>query len=172
MFNAITHSGIWVTDQDEAVDFYVGKLGLEVHTDVQADLRHRPLGLAQQRHRALQPAPLQVAVRRLSERLLERADEVRLGGQRDPRQSRDVERLVVGTVHLVASPQHAAAGGVDPDHARDLSARSTAARACDVGALLAAVRAEALDGPPLTVGVVGAARARHRAEPLGTVGRA
>ncbi len=36
MFNAITHSAIYVLDQDEALDFYVGKLGLEVHTD--ADL--------------------------------------------------------------------------------------------------------------------------------------
>src|SRR5687768_12683307 len=34
MFNAITHSQIYVLDQDEAVDFYVGKLGLEVNTDV------------------------------------------------------------------------------------------------------------------------------------------
>jgi catechol 2,3-dioxygenase-like lactoylglutathione lyase family enzyme len=34
MFNAITHSQIYVLDQDEALDFYVGKLGLEVHTDV------------------------------------------------------------------------------------------------------------------------------------------
>jgi catechol 2,3-dioxygenase-like lactoylglutathione lyase family enzyme len=36
MLNAITHSQIYVLDQDEAVDFYVGKLGLELHTD--ADL--------------------------------------------------------------------------------------------------------------------------------------
>ncbi len=34
MFNQITHSHIWVTDQDEALDFYVGKLGLEVRADV------------------------------------------------------------------------------------------------------------------------------------------
>ncbi|MGW1692636.1 VOC family protein [Streptomyces sp. NPDC002399] len=34
MFNAITHSQIYVLDQDEALDFYVGKLGLEVNTDV------------------------------------------------------------------------------------------------------------------------------------------
>ncbi|MEU8530714.1 MULTISPECIES: VOC family protein [Streptomyces] len=34
MFNAITHSQIFVLDQDEALDFYVGKLGLEVNTDV------------------------------------------------------------------------------------------------------------------------------------------
>jgi catechol 2,3-dioxygenase-like lactoylglutathione lyase family enzyme len=36
MINAITHSAIYVLDQDEAVEFYVGKLGLELHTD--ADL--------------------------------------------------------------------------------------------------------------------------------------
>ena len=34
MFTAITHSQIFVLDQDEALDFYVGKLGLEVNTDV------------------------------------------------------------------------------------------------------------------------------------------
>jgi len=34
MLNAITHSGIFVLDQDEALDFYVGKLGLEVASDV------------------------------------------------------------------------------------------------------------------------------------------
>ncbi len=34
MFNAITHSAIYVLDQDEALDFYVGKLGLEVASDV------------------------------------------------------------------------------------------------------------------------------------------
>ena len=30
----ITHSSIFVLDQDEALEFYVGKLGLEVNTDV------------------------------------------------------------------------------------------------------------------------------------------
>jgi catechol 2,3-dioxygenase-like lactoylglutathione lyase family enzyme len=34
MFNAITHSQIFVLDQDQALDFYVGKLGLEVAADV------------------------------------------------------------------------------------------------------------------------------------------
>ena len=34
MFNAITHSAIFVLDQDEALEFYVGKLGLEVRNDV------------------------------------------------------------------------------------------------------------------------------------------
>ena len=34
MFKNINVSQIFVLDQDEALDFYVGKLGLEVHTDV------------------------------------------------------------------------------------------------------------------------------------------
>lgn len=34
MFNHITHSQIYVLDQDQALDFYVGKLGLEVGNDV------------------------------------------------------------------------------------------------------------------------------------------
>jgi catechol 2,3-dioxygenase-like lactoylglutathione lyase family enzyme len=34
MFNRITHSAIYVLDQDEAIDFYCGKLGLEVEADV------------------------------------------------------------------------------------------------------------------------------------------
>ena len=36
MLIQLTHSQIYVLDQDAALDFYVGKLGLEVHTD--ADL--------------------------------------------------------------------------------------------------------------------------------------
>ena len=36
MLNRITHTFIYVLDQDEALDFYVGKLGMTVHTD--ADL--------------------------------------------------------------------------------------------------------------------------------------
>jgi catechol 2,3-dioxygenase-like lactoylglutathione lyase family enzyme len=38
MLNALTHSSIWVLDQDEAIDFYVGKLGLEVHSDVDMEI--------------------------------------------------------------------------------------------------------------------------------------
>ncbi|MGH9209076.1 MAG: VOC family protein [Acidimicrobiales bacterium] len=34
MFNSISHSSIYVLDQDEALEFYVGKLGLEVSADV------------------------------------------------------------------------------------------------------------------------------------------
>ena len=38
MLTAITHSQIYVLDQDEALDFYVGKLGLEVSSDVDLGL--------------------------------------------------------------------------------------------------------------------------------------
>ncbi len=34
MLNNLTLSHIWVFDQDEALDFYVGKLGLEVGNDI------------------------------------------------------------------------------------------------------------------------------------------
>jgi predicted enzyme related to lactoylglutathione lyase len=34
MFNAIRISSLYVLDQDEALEFYVGTLGLEVHSDV------------------------------------------------------------------------------------------------------------------------------------------
>jgi predicted enzyme related to lactoylglutathione lyase len=34
MFKTIAHHGIFVLDQDEALDFYVGKLGFEVADDV------------------------------------------------------------------------------------------------------------------------------------------
>jgi catechol 2,3-dioxygenase-like lactoylglutathione lyase family enzyme len=32
-FNALTHAHIWVLDHQQALDFYVGKLGLEVKAD-------------------------------------------------------------------------------------------------------------------------------------------
>lgn len=34
MINGINMSHVWVFDQDEALDFYVGKLGIEVSADV------------------------------------------------------------------------------------------------------------------------------------------
>ena len=34
MVNAITGYNVWVTDQDAALEFYVGKLGLEVTADI------------------------------------------------------------------------------------------------------------------------------------------
>src|SRR3954470_5295781 len=63
--------------------------------DLEADVAHRAVRLAQQEHRALDAAALEVAVRRLAERRAERADEVRLGDGGEPRQRRDVERARV-----------------------------------------------------------------------------
>lgn len=34
MFSHITHSAVFVLDQDEALEFYVGKLGMEVSADI------------------------------------------------------------------------------------------------------------------------------------------
>lgn len=34
MLTSITHSNVWVLDQEEALAFYVGKLGMEVKQDV------------------------------------------------------------------------------------------------------------------------------------------
>src|SRR4051812_6279731 len=75
---------------------------------VEADLGHTAIGLAQQVHRPLDPAPLQVAMRRLAERLLERAAEMRLAHQRDAGGARDVERPGVVAVHRVASAEQPA----------------------------------------------------------------
>jgi catechol 2,3-dioxygenase-like lactoylglutathione lyase family enzyme len=38
MLDSLTHTQVWVLDQDEALDFYVGKLGLEVHTDADMEV--------------------------------------------------------------------------------------------------------------------------------------
>ena len=37
MFDSISHFTLWVTDQDQALEFYVGKLGFEVSSDAQLD---------------------------------------------------------------------------------------------------------------------------------------
>jgi catechol 2,3-dioxygenase-like lactoylglutathione lyase family enzyme len=34
MITSITHTGVWVHDLDEALDFYTGKLGFEVRADI------------------------------------------------------------------------------------------------------------------------------------------
>jgi catechol 2,3-dioxygenase-like lactoylglutathione lyase family enzyme len=38
MLDSLTHTQVWVFDQDEALAFYVDKLGLEVHTDSDIDV--------------------------------------------------------------------------------------------------------------------------------------
>jgi catechol 2,3-dioxygenase-like lactoylglutathione lyase family enzyme len=54
MFNAITHTQVWVLDQDEAIDFYVGKLGFEIHTDAQLEsMRFLTINVPGQREREI-----------------------------------------------------------------------------------------------------------------------
>src|SRR2546425_4927829 len=87
-----------------------------VEADVEADLGHRPVRLAQELHRPLDAATLQVAVRGLPERRAELAAEVRGRDMRRAGERRDVERLRERPVHRVAAPQHSAASV--PDGAR------------------------------------------------------
>ena len=98
-----------------------------VESDVEADLGHGTVGLAQQLHRTLHPAALQVAVRRLAKRRPELAAEVRRRDVRDARERRHVERLRKRTVHRVASPQHPAVALLDG--ARHLLKPTTCPRA-------------------------------------------
>lgn len=76
--------------------------------DVEADVRDATLGLAQQEHRTLDPASLQIPVWRLAEHFPEAAAEVGRRDMRDGRDGPDVEWLGVGTVHRVAGPEQAA----------------------------------------------------------------
>ena len=64
-----------------------------VEADVEADLGHRPIGLAQQLHRPLDAATLQVPVRRLAECRPELTAEMCRRDVGHPRERRNVERL-------------------------------------------------------------------------------
>jgi hypothetical protein len=86
------------------------------------NVRDAAIALAQQEHRALDAAALQVAVRRLAERRAEGADEVRLGHVGDGGQRAHVERLRVRAVHRVARPQQASV--LVLDRAAHLSVRT------------------------------------------------
>ena len=58
MLNAITQSQIYVLDQDEALDFYVGKLGLEVNTDIDLGfMRWLTVNVPGQSHQILLEVP-------------------------------------------------------------------------------------------------------------------
>src|ERR1700736_165534 len=91
--------------------------------DVEADVRHGSVGLAQHEHRSLDTPPLEIAVRRLSECRFEGPDEVRFGNAGDPRQVRDVERLRVLAVHGVSCPEHAAVDLLDRPTHRPITCR-------------------------------------------------
>src|SRR4029077_16361818 len=97
--------------------------------DVEADVGDAAVALAQEEHRAFDPAALEVAMRGLAERRAEGPDEVRLGDVGDPGQRGDVERLGIAAVHRVARAEHpavpllgGAAHGGSPAKAGALSA--------------------------------------------------
>jgi catechol 2,3-dioxygenase-like lactoylglutathione lyase family enzyme len=59
MFDRVTHFSVWVTDQDQALEFYVGKLGLEVHTDLKLEfMRWLTVTVPGDRHQQIILAPL------------------------------------------------------------------------------------------------------------------
>jgi catechol 2,3-dioxygenase-like lactoylglutathione lyase family enzyme len=63
MFTGVSHYTIWVTDQDEALDFYVGRLGLETRADIQLDfMRWLTVGVPGQADLEIILAPLQPPV--------------------------------------------------------------------------------------------------------------
>jgi len=75
---------------------------------VEADVGDAALGLAQEEHRPLDAATLEVAVRCLAEGGSEGADEVRLRDVGGPGEAWDVQRLRVAAVHRVPGAQEAA----------------------------------------------------------------
>src|SRR5437764_8788320 len=97
--------GRWVADdllERPAEGAYAGEAHLE------ADLSDAPIGLAQEKHRPLDPSPLQVAVWCLPEGGAEGANEVRLRAVADPGQGANIERLGEVAIHRVARAEHAA----------------------------------------------------------------
>src|SRR4029078_12261510 len=88
----------------------------------EADVGDAAVGFAQEEHRALDPSPLQVPVRRLAENGAEAAAEMRLGDVRHGGHGADIERLGVGAVHGVAGAKEAAIHVLDfPAHRATLS---------------------------------------------------
>jgi len=79
-----------------------------VEADVEADVGDAAIRGTQQKHRALDAAALQIAVRRLAEGLAKPADEVRLRDARDLCEARDAQRLGKRPVHRIPRAQHAA----------------------------------------------------------------
>ena len=77
-------------------------------TDIEANLRHRTIGFAQQLHRPLHPSALKVPMRGLAERGPELAAEVSRRDVSDACERRYIERLGERPVHRVSGPQHPA----------------------------------------------------------------
>src|SRR5215472_4813898 len=81
--------------------------------DIEAYVRDAAVALAQQEHRALDPAALEVAMRRLAERRAKGPDEVRLRDAGDAGERGDVERPGVCAIHRVARAEQPAVALLD-----------------------------------------------------------
>src|SRR5438874_2930431 len=86
----LTVPGWWLAD-DVAKDPAEGAQAGEPH--IEADVRHAPVGRAQQEHGSFDPPALEVAVWRLAKGGAEGADEVRFRGVGNPGERRQVERV-------------------------------------------------------------------------------
>ena len=78
--------------------------------DGEADVRHRVVGVPEQRCGPLEPPRQQVLVRRLAERAAELTAEVGRGEVGGLRERRDVERLAVARVDDVLRAQQVSLG--------------------------------------------------------------
>jgi hypothetical protein len=90
-------------------------------TDVETDVGHGSVRLAEHEHRAFDASSLEISMGRLSKRPLEGSDEVGLGNACDLRKIRDVERVRVRPVDGVSGAQHAAIQLFDSAPHRDVT---------------------------------------------------
>jgi hypothetical protein len=77
-------------------------------TNVEANVRYAPIRGTQEKHRALNPPALEIAVRGLAERRTEGADEVRLRHLRNSRELWDAEWFRKRAIHRIPRAQHPA----------------------------------------------------------------
>jgi hypothetical protein len=73
--------------------------------NVEANVGDASVGLAQQEHRSLDPAPLQIVMRRFAKDGAETTAEMSRRNVRDGGHGRHIERFGVGPIHGVAGPQ-------------------------------------------------------------------
>src|ERR1700681_4010811 len=77
-------------------------------SDIETDVGDASVRLPQQEHRALHTPALQIAMWGLAKSRSKGPDEMSLGNRRNLREARDVQRLGIGSVDRIPSPQHAA----------------------------------------------------------------
>ena len=92
-----------------------------MQSDGEADLRDRPIGVAEQRGGTLETPRQQVLMRRLAEGAPELAAEVRRRELSRSGESRHVERLAIARVNQILRPEQVPRGRLDRQHAPSIS---------------------------------------------------